>query len=491
MQAQAGAASDDAPLALIEKCRGALRIAAVDAEARALGLKPGMALADARVRVSTLRTADHDPAADARWLDALAGLCGRYSPSVAIDAPETILLDLTGCTHLFEGEAALAEDAALRLRKAGAWVRSACADTPEAAAALARFGEPGAADMAAIHRLPVAALRLAPEAEMVLVRAGLKTIGDLASRATPPLTARLGTLATAALARLLGRADSRIIPRQALPDLVFGRRLAEPVAQVEAALLILTDLMGEAASALDERGRGGRRFVTRFCRTDGAVRDLTIETGLPTRDPAVVMRLLRERIEALADPIDPGFGFDVIRLWVAVTEPLTAEQPRLDSESRPEGDTLAGLLDRLSVRVGAGRLRRFVSQDTHIPERAVCAVPVAKAPTPAAWEPPPSGEPPLRPLHLFDPPQPIAVTAAAFPDGPPKQFQWRQKRHDIVHYEGPERIGAEWWRRDDNAGLTRDYYRIEDTRGYRFWVFRHGLYREKPDPRWYLHGLFA
>ena len=100
----------------------------------------------------------------------------------------------------------------------------------------------------------------------------------------------------------------------------------------------------------------------------------------------------------------------------------------------------------------------------------------------------------MRPLHLFDPPQPIEVTALV-PDGPPRHFRWRRKSHVIKRFEGPERVASEWWKRKDGAvdraGLTRDYYRIEDARGRRFWVFRHGLFEEKASPKWYLHGLFA
>ncbi|WP_325058554.1 Y-family DNA polymerase [Sphingomonas sp. EC-HK361] len=486
-QDRAGKAEDDGPLALIEKHRGALRIAAIDQAAQATGLKPGMTLADARVRVTELQAVDHDPVADQRWLDQLAGACGRYTPTVAIDLPDTILLDITGCTHLFGGEAALGADAAKRLNGMGARTRHAFADTPEAAAALARF--PLAKGN--LHRLPIAALRLGAAAETALVRAGLKTIGDLAARPTTPLTARFGSLATAALDRLLGRADSRIVPRHSLPALVFERRCAEPIARTEMALEILADLLVEAGGALAGRGDGGRCFVARLWRTDGAVRDLAVETGLPTRDPRVVMRLLRERIDALADPLDPGFGFDVIRLWVPVAEPLAAEQAELDGKGRAGADTLAALTDRLGVRVGAEQLCRLIARDTHIPERSVSAVPAAQVRASLVWEAPVPGEPPLRPLHLFDPPQPVEVLAEV-PDGPPYRFRWRGMQHQVLRHEGPERIGCEWWRHRDRPGLTRDYYRVEDGGGHRFWIFRHGLYGDEVvDARWYIHGLFA
>jgi len=155
-----------------------------------------------------------------------------------------------------------------------------------------------------------------------------------------------------------------------------------------------------------------------------------------------------------------------------------------------EGE-LAALVDRLSTRLGRGRVRRLVARDTHCPEQAVLSLPAVEPGRGAAWPVPEPGEPPLRPIHLFDPPQRIEVMAEV-PDGPPMRFGWRREQHEVVRHEGPERIGALWWRRADNGGLTRDYYRVEDRQGRRFWIFRHGLYGgELAHPDWYLHGLFA
>ncbi|TPG17667.1 DNA polymerase Y family protein [Sphingomonas koreensis] len=471
---------------MVEKQRGAMRLVAVDAAAAALGLAPGLSLADARVRTPDLAIADHDPHADARLLARLADACDRYTPMVATDLFDGLTLDITGSGHVFGDEGDMIADLA---RHAELWrvtVRVAVADTPEAAQALARYGD-GGDD---IDALPVAALRCDEETALALRRAGLRTIGDLADRPTAPLAARFGASTTDALARLLGRADSRITPRRASPALRFERRFAEPIARTADVLTVIADLTGDAARAMDRRGKGGRRFAARLFRSDGETRDLAIETSVPTRDVALVSRLFVERIDALADPIDPGFGFDLIRLAVPVLEPLAPTQLELEGGEVRDGELIA-LIDRLSTRLGRDRVRRLAPCDTHIPEQATLALPAVEAPAPEPWPSPMPGEPPLRPIHLFDPPQPIDVTAAAFPDGPPRRFRWRRTQHDVTRYEGPERIAAQWWRRDDNAGLTRDYYRIEDARGRRFWVFRHGLYREQEAPRWYIHGLFA
>jgi protein ImuB len=492
-----GASSPEAiqappPRVLIEKVGGAVRLAAVDRVALALGLTPGLALADARARVPELEALEHDAMADQLWLERLADGCARYSPIVAINAPDGLLIDITGCAHLFSGEAGLAADVEARLTRLGMTLRHAVAATAEAAHALARYQTlPAADEGAAIRRLPVAALRLDGEAETGLRRAGLKTIGDLAHRPAAALVARFGAEAATMLRRLLGEADSPLAPRRPLPPLIVERRFAEPIGRTEDALAVLGELAGEAEKILEQRDEGGRAFEATLFRADGLVRALPVETGLPTRSPRAVMGLFRERLDRLADPLDPGFGFDLIRLSVPVLQPLAAAQLRLEGGAVREAE-VAALVDRLGVRLGRGRLRRFRPGDSHIPEQAQLALPAADDDAPSGqWCIAEPGEPPLRPIHLFDPPQPIEVMAEV-PDGPPHRFRWRRALHEVRRFEGPERIAAEWWRRKDGKGLTRDYYRVEDARGRRFWIFRHGLYgSESGDPCWYVHGLFA
>jgi len=451
-----------------------------------------MTLADARALVGDLAVFEHDIQADQRWLERLADYCERYTPMVSCDPPDGLLLDITGCGYGYDGEAGLVRDVEQRFARIGMTMKAALAYAPEAAHALARFQTvPASDEYLAVRRLGITALEAEPETETALRRAGLKTIADLATRPSAVLTARFGDETTDKLARLLGKADSRITPRRPLPALAVERRFAEPIAKVAFALDILTALAGETAQILESRSNGGRRFIARFFRSDGAVRDIMVETGLPTRDPAILERLFRERVDALADPIDPGFGFDMIRLGVAQLEPIAPTQLQLEGGSVADKE-VAGLIDRLSIRLGRNRVRRFIPRDTHIPEQAELALPAIEAPVTAAWKEPPEGEPPMRPIHLFDPPQPIEVIGASVPDGPPARFRWRRTLHEIIHYEGPERIAPLWWRMAQGEGLTRDYFRIEDVRGRRFWIFRHGLYgTERQNPGWYMHGLFA
>jgi protein ImuB len=480
----------DAPFALVEKQKGAVRLVACSALALALGMTPGLALADARARVPELLVFDYEPIADQQMLAWLADGCERYTPGCMVDLPQGLILDITGCAHLFDDdEAALAVDLQSRLRRHGFTARTALGATPDSARAKAKFAVRKMGD------LPVEALDMDVKTHQALRRAGLRSIGDLAARPRQPLAARFGKACTLKLARLLEEEDPRITPRRLLPIVHVERNFAEPVARTNDVLTVIGQLAAEAAVVLGERGEGGRRFEVALFRSDGHVARLAVDTGTPTRDPALLNRLIRERIDALADPLDPGFGYDLIRLAVPVAEALANVQMGLESkvDIKAEG---AALIDRLSVRLGAERVRHFHLGNSHMPERAAQERAAASGAPTGDWPKPEPGEPPTRPFRLFDPPQYIDVIAE-IPDGPPRQFRWRRKLHQVTLYEGPERIASEWWRRKGGhepraGGLTRDYYRVEDSEGRRFWVFRHGLYGgEKNDPDWYLHGLFA
>ncbi|MEI9886272.1 MAG: hypothetical protein WDN08_07160 [Rhizomicrobium sp.] len=239
-----------------------------------------------------------------------------------------------------------------------------------------------------------------------------------------------------------------------------------------------------------ERGQGARLLEAAFFRSDGIVRRIAVETARPLRDAAVIAKLFRTRLDALSDPLDPGFGFDLVRLAALHTERLVPQSVGL--EARPDEDKeIAFLIDRLAARFGSHRVLVFQPQDSHIPEAAGAAVPAQYADaTKLAWEKRETGEPPRRPLRLFARPEPIDVIAQ-IPDGPPASFKWRRLRHSVSKAEGPERIAMEWWQSEEHKP-TRDYFRVEDEEGRRFWLFRDGLYgRETLSPKWFVHGLFA
>ena len=471
------------PLVLVATDRGRQIIRATCAAAAAEGLYAGLALADARAQLPGVRVAAHDPAADAACLEWLTDGATRWSPMVAAAPPHGLMIDISGCAHLFGGEASLIADVVTRLHRLGFSAGHAIAATPAAAMALARFGVARLAD------LPLAALSDLEPVQIALRRAGLKRVGEVAKLPRAAVAARFGEALLAALDALTEAVPQPLDPRQAQAEVMAQQRFAQPIATTDAVRACLEKLLLRCAVQLGARGVGGRLFSLALYRADGHVVHVAVETAEPQRAAAVLLRLFDERIAALNDPLDPGFGYDLVRLAVPVTHRLDETQLGLEGGQLAETQ-LAELVDRLTARLGRGRLRRLARADTHIPEQASFDLPFA-ASAPSAWAPPVPGEPPARPIRLFDPPQPIEVLAEV-PDGPPRRFRWRRKVHDVTAHEGPERIAALWWRRKDGAGLTRDYWRVEDADGRRFWLFRHGLYeRETEAPRWYLHGLFA
>jgi protein ImuB len=518
---RARAAPPDAPFALIEKQKGAMRLSAVSQAAHLLGLTSGLTLADARARVPDLPAYDSDQGADLALLGQLADACLRYTPRVMVEPPQGLILDISGCAHLFDsnlsrGEKMLANDLADRLRDAGLTARCAFSPSVDAALALAIFG----LEEGQVQRLPVAALRCDASVQHMLRRAGLTQIRDLAARPRTILASRFGEGVTHSLARLLGEVDTPIIPRRQREPIICEARFAEPVAHSDSVRRIMAELATEAISQLAECGEGARAVIIQLFRCDGQIARLEIQTAAPTRDAALLLRLFDERIDALSDPLDPGFGYDSVTLSIPSAEPLGAVQQGMDARAVANREALAALLARLSTRLGPERVTRWRHIDSHVPEEVFVdgAVILNTSPergggSPQARRkgstyqhsdyqevgplgqscglPPPRSGEEYRPLLLLHPPQPIEAIAEV-PDGPPYRFRWKGQQHRVARHEGPERIAMPWWQgRHAEARLTRDYYRVEDVEGRRFWLFRHGLYSEKADPGWYLHGLFA
>lgn len=489
-------APDAPPLVIAAKLGNALRISALDRKASRLGLRPFMPLADARAMLPTLEVANADEAADRHLLESIADWCLHYTPLVALEPPHGLLLDITGAAHLFDGEKALLDRSRASLSRQGFAVQGAIANSAMAAHALARYRNgtlvPPREDANAVACLPVEALDLGSTITHAFRHAGLKTIGQIATRKRSELTARFGAQMVFALDTVLGQAEKPISPRIPLPDYMAERIFAEPLVQEDAILETLRGLAASLATLLAERGEGARQLEAIFFRADGKVRRIAITTAAPTRDPAIIARLFREKLSALADPLDPGFGFDLIRLAADRPERCATEIAGFEARANEERE-IAFLVDRLAARFGSQRILVFQPNDTHIPEAAAVALPAQAAePSKLSWKSLRQPEDaPRRPLRMFAKPEPIEVPATEVPEGPPTRFRWRRVLHQIAFAEGPERIAMEWWRHQVPQP-TRDYFRVEDTNGRRFWVYREGLYgREGGAPRWFLQGLFA
>lgn len=490
------------PFALVCKDASGVRISASNVVARKGGVSEGMRLTDARALLPTLVTEIRDFEAEVRALRGLADWCRGYAPVVSVDGVDGLWIDITGAAHLCGGEDALLSDLGNRLRAIGFAGRLGLADTPGAAWAVARFHGgheaqsvlPGEA-RTALSPLPLAALRLDPDILLLLKRFGLKTIGALCEIPRSSLYRRFPSDETgeAVLHRLdqaLGLASEPVVPLQAAPAYFERISFPDPILATESFHRGLHELLCRLSRRMEMDHKGATRLTFAAYHADGGVSRVSIATARPSRDVKHLALLFRDRIETL----NPGFGVDVLILSADAIGQLGTDQLSLSRGSTLERDRVdvSSLIDRLSNRLGAGSVQRILPHASHIPERAEIRVPALRGIASTVVCP---SKPP-RPFRLLARPEVVQVIAEV-PEGPPLRFTWRRVAHRVVRAEGPERIAPEWW--DQLSGpvhRTRDYYRVEDERGQRFWLFREGLYRdqggkEEPLPTWHMHGVFA
>ncbi|MBX9454141.1 MAG: DNA polymerase Y family protein [Mesorhizobium sp.] len=481
------------PLAVSRRENNTQRIAALDEAAAALGLRPGMGVADARAMHPGLEVIEAESEADRRLLESLADWCDRYTPLVALCGEDGLFLDITGCVHLFGGEQAMLDEVLERLYSQGFRARAGLASTPGMAWAAARFLrpvpiEPGA-EAPALAGLPPAALRLEPPACKGLESLGLRTVGALMDTPRGPLVRRFGRLPVMRLDQALGRLEEAVSPRLPVAPLSVERRLAEPVVLEEDIERLLLLLSATLKADLERRDEGARLLQLALFRVDGAVHRLTIGASRPLREPALILKLFREKLKALGG-VDADYGFEMVRLAALEAAPFAAEQVDLAGESKADEAGLALFADRVRARLGDRSILQPVMVESHIPERAVVFVPFAGS----AEGAPSKGEAHFlsreRPVRLFPHPEPVEVMAE-IPEGPPARFRWRRASYRVAGAEGPERIAPEWWQ-EKEEGETRDYYRVEDDSGRRYWLYREGFYdKGETPPRWFMQGVFA
>jgi len=533
----------DRPFVLAIAGAGGPRIAALNEAAEAAGLAASEPVADARAKANFLQVRAVDAAAADAALRRLALWATRYTPTASPwqedNGADGFFLDIEGAAHLFGGEESLIADLAGRLDRFGLKARLAVADTPGAAWAASRFHRaplfvlPSGREAAMLAELPIAALRLSGETRTALRRLGFKTVGSLIDKPRAPFAARFAAELLRRLDQALGRVDEPLVPIVAPPVYHSLHYLLEPIVTAAAIVARANRLMQNLVHVLHRDDVGARALRLCLYRVDGAVETVDIGLTAPTRSASHVARLIDLKLEALAAMDDAGFGFEAIGLAITRAEPMPARQIELtpsDPSSASGGgsgaprdarvagtpgwgrgdraERCAALIDALRQRLGPHSVRRFAAVASHLPERAEILPPVDG--DVSAW-PPPQQE---RPLLFLPQAEPTEVTALV-PDGPPRRFCWRGVTYDVAGSQGPERIGAEWWRApppnppprgtpprerggDPVAGegkgesLTRDYYLVEDGGGRRFWLYREGLYgRETHAARWFVQGLFA
>jgi len=489
--------SFNTPFALWMNERQTQLLYAVNQSAAILGLNRGMTLAEARAIHPTLSLAPANPSADKHSLEKLARWLVRYSPLVALESNDSLVLDITGCEHLFGGEEAMLEDLQEKLTAAGIQSRLALSNNKASAWALSHYGSapliicPPGKHMCA--SLPVQALQIDPDTSLKLIRLGLKTVGSLLEQPRPALARRFRGQPSKSITALLTRLDyiegkqtSPISPLVPLPDWQVRQAFMEPALLQETIVHAAEQLLNSLMRALQRAERGVRQICLTAFRVDGSAQEIWIGTNQPTRDSQHILRLLHENL----DQLQAEFGFDLLIMAAMETEPLAPTQ--LDDIRHETEHSASQLFDRLATRLGAQAVSRLKHQERHLPERTQAFTPLGDQDL--EWHRLPNSLA-VRPIRLLPKPERIEVLAE-IPEGAPKRFRWRRVSHQVTKAEGPERIACEWWLSPTEH--TRDYYRIEVDGGARYWLFRYGLYPmpglrqgETMQPDWFVHGLFA
>ncbi len=492
------------PFATTARASGGVRLIALNKAAQEAGLSRGMMLAGAKALVPDLVVADSDPSGEAGDFLALSRWAMRWTPYVApakgLSDTQALFLDITGCAHLFGGERAMLGDMLRRMRALGLTARAACASTPGAAFALARFAPEardglsapdGPALRALVGSMPIEGLRISEGVATSLRALGLKTIGALAGQSSSALARRFGIDLVRALERARGQEEEAIDPVAEIIPRRVRLRLMEALMTRAGLEKAIGKAAGEICTLLERYNEGAGRVVVYLYRVDGVVLTLVAGAGKPHRDATLWNRVLCERIEALSggEGLDLGFGIDLIEIgapMVSVLEEVITDLDPVAAAALASADALHRLADRMSARLGAGRVTRLAGVATWVPERAVVAVPVSASVSQQkenASNPFPDHIAARRPAMLLERAEPIEAIAEV-PDGPPRQFRWRALSFKVACAQGPERIACG----EDHA---RDYYRVETTEGRRFWLYRQGLPGVVERPRWYVQGSGA
>lgn len=478
----------DRPLIMIGR-RGSKRLVlAVDDRAAAAGLRVGMAVSKAQALVPGLMVMDADLAGDSDALERLAlWALQRYSPVVAADPPDGIIIDTEGADHLHGGEETMLRRMLARFTEAGIAARLAISDHWGASHAHARSSlseitivEPGH-HRETLLNLPIAALRISPDTVHALRVLGFERIGELIAQPRAPMTLRFGPELWRRIDHAFGVAAEPIEPVRPADLVEVRKAFGEPISAPETIARYIAKLVVALCSELEPRGLGARRLDLLIHRVDSAVQAIRVGTALPTRNARQMTRLLTDRM----GKIDPGFGIEIMTLAAIIAEPLDFRQTA-SSLVEPEADVSA-LVDILTNRLGEEKLYRFAAVASDVPERMVARVPPMARDSETFW---PDHWP--RPVRLLGRPEEIH-TMALLPDHPPVSFTWRGIRRRVRRADGPERVFGEWWKRDAELVAVRDYFQVEDEAGERFWIYRAGDGEDTNtgSQKWFMHGLFG
>lgn len=476
----------DVPFVFAAPDHGRMMITAVSPLAFSFGVETGMRAADAKAICPGLEVLDDKADRPRNLLRGLGEWCVRYSPIVAIDefGMDGLLLDVSGCTHLWGGERGYLKEIVSRLKGKGYTVRLAIADTPGAAWAVSHYGKitpliPASGQADALLNLVPDALRLDAVVLAKLRKMGFYHIKSFIGMPRSVLRRRFGEDFLLRLAQAIGTEPEVLVPLQ-IP-VAFSERLAclEPIKTKVGIEIAITKLLESLCGRMQSEGKGLRTGVLTGYRIDGKVVQISIGTSGATHSISHLFKLFQLKI----DQIRPALGIEFFVLDAPKVDDVEVPQEEMWS-AKPglDDQSVIRLLDRVAGKVGSQVIQRYLPATRYWPERAAFrSLSITEKPI-SAWR---VDKP--RPTELLKKPFPIEVMAL-IPDHPPKFFIYKGTRHIVVKADGPERIEREWWL---DQGEHRDYYQVEDEQGGRYWLFRSGHYGGEQKYQWFIHGFFA
>ncbi len=461
---------------------GRMVVKAVSTTAHAKGITTEMVVADCRAIHPDIQVFDHNSGLAAKLLHAIAEWCIRYTPIAAVDLPDGLLLDVSGCPHLWGGEQNYLKDLVTRLRAFGYNVGAAMADTIGTAWAIARFGQgitiiATCNQMNALLPLPPIALRLEAGIIQRLEKLGLYQISSFIHMPRRALRRRFGDSLLLRLDQALGQEIEVLHPIQQI--IPYHERLPcmEPIRTATGIEIALKQLLDTLCKRLIQEEKGLRKCIFKGYRVDGNVQQIEIGTVRATRNVTHLFKLFEVKIPT----ITPASGFELFTLDAPVVEDVAILQETFWHTSGHDDLAVSELLDKVSGKVGMGVIHRYLPDEHYWPERSFKTAATFSEQSTANWR---TDLP--RPIQLLQQPEFIEVTVP-IPDYPPMLFRYKGKLHNIKKADGPERIEQEWWL---SRGLYRDYYCVEDEHGSRYWLFRLGQFGSG-EPQWFIHGFFA
>jgi protein ImuB len=475
---------NDVPFILASPDHGRMVVTAVNILAQKQGVDTGMVVADARAIIPSLQVLDDKPELPGKLLKGIAEWCIRFTPTVAIDFPDGLILDVTGCTHLWGGEKEYLTDIINRLKKFGYSVGAAMADTIGTAWAIARFGKnttiiESGQQTAALLFLPAAALRFETETVERLENLGLRLIKDFISMPRSALRRRFGQYFLQRLDQALGYEEEVINPIKPIESYQEWLPCLEPIVTATGIEIALQRLLDALCHRLQQEEKGLRVVLFKCFRVDGKIEKVEIGTNHPSCNSKHLFKLFETKISS----IEPALGVELFTLEASKVEDASPVQEKLWEKNASLDDIrLSELLDRLACKIGANSIHRYVPDEHYWPERSFKRAVDLQEKLQTIWK---LDRP--RPLQLLSKPEPIEVTAPV-PDYPPMLFRYEGKLHKVIKADGPERIEQGWWLQD---GQHRDYYCVEDEDGCRYWLFRSGHYDVSKTYQWFIHGFFA